>query len=277
MTDPRLYQIGTLAALLVYGMGWLEFDITPARAALILATALGTQKICDRLSASPAPFVSTSRSALISGLSLCLLLRTNDVALACLAAVITIAAKFLIRIRGKHVFNPTNGGIVAMLLLTSQVWVSPGQWGTAASFAFLMACAGMLVVSRAARSDVTIAFIACYGALVIGRSLYLGEPMTIPLHRLESGAFLLFSFFMISDPKTTPDSRPGRILFAALVAATAWYVQFRLFRTNGLLWSLAMWSIAVPIIDRLLPAARYEWAGPRRRPIPVFARAAKAA
>ena len=49
MTDPRLYQIGTLAALLVYGMGWLDFDITPLRAALILTTALGTQKICDWL------------------------------------------------------------------------------------------------------------------------------------------------------------------------------------------------------------------------------------
>jgi Na+-transporting NADH:ubiquinone oxidoreductase subunit NqrB len=277
MADPRLYQIGTLAALLVYGIGWLDFDITPGRAALILGTALATQKICDRLSGSTVAFASTSRSALISGLSLCLLLRTNYAWLACAAAVITIAGKFLIRIRGKHVFNPTNGGIVAMLLMTGQVWVSPGQWGTAAAFAFLMACAGMLVVTRAARSDVTIAFIACYSALVVGRSWYLGEPMTIPLHRLESGAFLLFSFFMISDPKTTPDSRAGRVLFAALVAATAWYVQFRLFRTNGLLWSLAIWSMAVPILDRLLPANRYQWTQPRSRPVPAPVPAARAA
>jgi len=42
----------------------------------------------------------------------------------------------------------------------------------------------------------------------------LGEPMTIPFHRLESGSLLLFTFFMISDPKTTPDSRIGRIAFA---------------------------------------------------------------
>ena len=277
MADPRLYQIVTLASLLVYGMGWLEFDITPGRVALILATVLGTQRMCDRLTGSTAPFASSARSALISGLSLCLLVRTNYALLACLAAVITIAGKFLIRVRGKHVFNPTNGGIAAMLLLTGHVWVSPGQWGTAASFAFLMACAGMLVVTRAARSDVTLAFIACYGGLVLGRSLYLGEPLTIPLHRLESGAFLLFSFFMISDPKTTPDSRAGRILFAALVAATAWYVQFRLFRTNGQLWSLAIWSMAVPILDRLIPAARYDWTQPRPRPIPAAVPAVHAA
>jgi Na+-translocating ferredoxin:NAD+ oxidoreductase RnfD subunit len=79
------------------------------------------------------------------------------------------------------------------------------------------------------------------------------------LHRLESGALLLFTFFMISDPKTTPDSRAGRVLFAALVAYGAWYVQFRLFRTNGLLWSLATVSLMVPLLDRVLPGSKYSW------------------
>jgi Na+-transporting NADH:ubiquinone oxidoreductase subunit NqrB len=258
MADPRLYQIGTLASLLVYGMGWLDFDITVARAALLLATVLATQAACDRWTSGPAAQVNV-RSALISGLSLCLLLRTNRTDLAILAAVVTIASKFVIRFRGKHVFNPTNGGLVAMMLLSTQVWVSPSQWGYAAFFGFLMACAGGIVVNRALRSDVTYAFIVFYAALLFGRSFYLGEPMTIPLHRLESGALLLFTFFMISDPKTTPNSRAGRILFGALVAYGAWYVQFRLFRTNGLLWSLAACSLAVPIIDWLLPASRYAW------------------
>lgn len=277
MADPRLYQIGTLAALLVYGMGWLDFDLTPVRAALILATALATQKVCDRLSGSTAPFASTSRSALISGLSLCLLVRSNVLALACLSSVIAIASKFLIKVHGKHVFNPTDGAIIALLLVTKQVWVSPGQWGAAAFFAFLMACAGSLVVTRAARADVSLAFIAAFSALVIGRSLYLGEPLALPLHRLQSGAFLLFSFFMISDPKTTPDSRAARMLFAALVASTAWYVQFRLFRTNGLLWSLAIWSLAVPLLDRVFPSARYQWTRPAVRPAPPHVSAARAA
>ena len=88
-----------------------------------------------------------------------------------------------------------------MMLLTGQVWVSPGQWGNVAFFAFLMACLGGLVVNRAARSDVTYAFIVFYMALVFGRSIWLGEPMAIPLHRLENGALLLFTFFMISDPQ----------------------------------------------------------------------------
>ena len=256
MADPRLYQIGVLSGLLVYGMGWLDFDITITRAALLLATVLVTQAVCDWFD-GPRP--ANVKSALISGLSLCLLLRTNDPLLAVVGGVVAIGGKFVFRYKRKHIFNPTNGGIVALLLATDQVWVSPGQWGSVAFFAFLMACLGGLVVNRASRSDVTYAFIAAYCLLVFGRSLYVGEPMTIPLHRLESGALLLFTFFMISDPKTTPDSRAGRVLFASLVALGAWYVQFRLFRTNGLLWSLAAWSLAVPLIDRLLPGDRYSW------------------
>jgi enediyne biosynthesis protein E5 len=258
MADPRLYQIGTLASLLIYGMGWLDFDITPGRVVLLLTTVLAMQWIGDRLTGGP-PFKSAARSALISGLSLCLLLRTNRSDLAVVAAIVTIAGKFLIRVDGKHVFNPTNSGIAAMLLLSHQVWVSPGQWGSAAFFAFLLACAGSLVVTRAARSDVTYAFIVFYCALLFGRSLYLGEPLGIPLHRLESGALVLFTFFMISDPKTTPDSRLGRVVFAALVAFVAWYVQFRLFRTNGLLWALAGCSTLVPLINRVAPGLRYAW------------------
>ena len=108
-----------------------------------------TQWACTRLANLPR---FDPRSALISALSLCLLLRTDDLAVAALGAIVAIASKFLIRVGKKHVFNPTNGGLVAMLLLTPAAWVSPGQWGNLAFFAFLMACLGGLVVNRAARA-----------------------------------------------------------------------------------------------------------------------------
>lgn len=256
MRDPRHYQIAMLAVLLAYGVTGLDFEISLAQAAATLATCLLTQYACTRLWKLPS---FDPRSALISGLSLCLLLRTNFLALVILTGFVTVASKFLLRIGKKHLFNPTNFGIVSVMAVTGQVWVSPGQWGNAAFFAFLMACLGGLVVNRAARSDVTYAFLISYLGLVFGRSVWLGEPMAIPLHRLQNGALLLFTFFMISDPKTTPDSRPGRLVFASLVAAGAWYVQFRMFRTNGLLWSLALASTIVPLIDWLLPGTRYNW------------------
>ena len=261
--DPRYYQIAILGALLAYGSAILDFDVSLPCAALLIGTAVVTQYACTIAWKLPA---FDARSALISGLSLCLLLRTNSLLIASAAAMVAVSSKFLIRIRGKHVFNPTNLGIVALMAATGNIWVSPGQWGNVAFFAFLMACLGGLVVNRAARSDVTVAFIASWTALVFARSVWLGEPLSIPIHRLENGALLLFTFFMISDPRTTPDSRAGRILFAILIALGGWYVQFRWFRTNGLLWSLACSSMLVPLIDWLLPGPRYAWVhAPRKR------------
>ena len=264
--DPRIWQISTLSGLLLYGVFVLDFEVHAIQAALILGTVLATQWVCTKVWRLPA---FDPKSALISGLSLCLLLRTNEWWIAFVAAFLSIAMKFVVRVRGKHVFNPTNGAIVACLVLGLPAWVSPGQWGNVAFFGFLMACCGGLVVNRAERSDVTYCFILFWCTLLFGRSWWLGEPMTIPLHRLQSGSLLLFTFFMISDPKTTPDSRYGRILFAALVAYGAYYVQFKMFRTNGLLWSLAGFSMLVPLIDLLLPGTRYEWA---KRAIPFAPR-----
>jgi len=255
--DPRIFQISALSGLLIYGLGWLDFEIGAEQALVMLGGVLLTQWICSRIWRLER---FDPRSALISGLSLCLLFRTSHLTLALAGAVIAIASKFVARFRGKHIFNPTNIGLVAMMLATDgAVWVSPGQWGNVAFFGFLLVCVGGLVVMRAGRADVTLAFLGVYLSLVIGRSLWLGEPMAIPLHRLQSGALLLFAFFMISDPRTTPDSCAGRILFATLVACGAWYVQFRLFRTNGLLWSLALFALSVPLIDWLLPGGRYRW------------------
>ncbi|HEX9272722.1 MAG TPA: RnfABCDGE type electron transport complex subunit D, partial [Candidatus Binatia bacterium] len=255
-SDPRYYQIAALFSLLIYGLGWLEFDIEWPQIVVSLATGLLTQYACTRILRVPA---FDARSPLISGLSLCLLLRTNSLLLAFLTAVVTILSKFVLKRGGKHIFNPTNFGIVAMMLLTSQVWVSPGQWGSKLYFAFFIACAGGMVIYRAARSDVTYAFLLAYVGIVFGRAFWLGDPWAIPLKQLQSGSLLLFAFYMISDPKTTPDSRIGRILFAIIVAAGAGYVQFGLYRSNGLLWSLTVCSVITPIIDRLLPGTKYEW------------------
>ena len=255
--DARLYQIAVLSSLLVYGVVRLDLEVRAPMAATLLATALLTQYACTRLWRLPA---FDPKSALISGLSLCLLLRTNSVPLAVTAAAVTIAGKFVIRWRGKHLFNPTNFGIVLLMLATGgKVWVSPGQWGSAALFGFLLACLGGLVVNRAARSDVTYAFLASYLGVVFGRALWLGQPLAIPLHQLASGGFLIFTFFMISDPRTTPDSRAGRILFALLVALGAGFVHFVLYRPNGLILSLFFLSPAVPLIDAILRGERYSW------------------
>jgi hypothetical protein len=256
--DPRLYQIASLLTLLLYGLLWLYFDISLLQIVVTLGTALLTQYAGTRFYNLPS---FDPRSPLISALSLCLLLRTNDLAVAALAAFIAIGSKFVIRWNDKHLFNPTNLALV-VVLASGLGWISPGQWGQVAWFGFLVVCLGGLVINRAARADVTLAFLAIYVGLLITRALRLGDPLTIPLHQIESGALLIFAFFMISDPKTTPDSRTGRIVFALIVALVALYVQFGLFRPNSPLWGLIACAPFVPLIDHLLPGQRYDWSKP---------------
>ena len=130
---------------------------------------------------------------------------------------------------------------------------------------------GALVGARAARADVTLAFLTFYVGLLFTRSIWLGDPPTIPLHQIESGALLIFAFFMISDPKTTPDSRHGRIVYALIVALAAIYIQFGLFKPNGPLLGLIACAPLVPLLDRFLPGLRYNWSQPTigRSPKPV--------
>ena len=265
--DPRLYQIGALSSLLLFGLIALDLEIRLAPALVILATALATQYGLGRWR-NLARF--DARSPLISALSLCLLLRTDSLALAAAAALLAISSKFLIRWRGKHVFNPANFGIVSLLLVTDGAWVSPGQWGSLAVLAFGILCLGILVLNRARRSETTITFLVVYVALVLGRALWLGDPLAIALHQLQSGALLIFAFFMISDPKTTPDSRLGRVLYALLVALGAFLVQFALYEPNGAIWTLFVAAPLVPLLDSLLEGRRYRWErAARREPEPL--------
>jgi len=244
-----------LSALLAYGVWGLDFHLGAPHIAAVIGAALGTQWLCSVLWRLPA---YDPLSALISGIGLCTLLRTNGVLPAMLAAALAIASKFFLRWRGKHLYNPTNLALVVMLV-TGTGWISPGQYGHVAFVALAMVCMGLMVVSRAGRSDVTLAFLVAYAGVLFGRSLWLGEPLTIPVHRLQSGLLLQFAFNMISDPRTTPDSRAGRLVFGTLVALGAGLVQFGLFRTNGPVWSLAACTPLVPLLDRWLPGRRHQW------------------
>ena len=293
--DPRLYQIVALSALLVAGLTGFGFEVPPSHVVVTLTSVLAVQWLAPRLRwpsrrigplRAPAAHASPPsfewKSALISGLSLCLLLRARHPAWMALAALIAVGSKFALRVPRvggggyKHVLNPTNGAIVILLAAGAPVWVSPGQWGHHLPLVFAGAAFGALVVIRSARGDVTLAFLAAWAALLFTRAEWVGQSWRAPVHQLENGSLVLFAFHMISDPKTTPDSRAGRIVFACLVALGAATVQFVLFRTNGLLWSLAACSLVVPWLDRVLPGRGFEWSAPGTGATPTEVRHAEA-
>ena len=267
LKDPRYYQIAVLSSLVIFGVVGLDFGIRWSDALLIVTTALSVQYLGGKITGL-ARF--DPLSPLITSLSLTLLFRTDLAALAVLAACIAIGSKFLIRIHGKHIFNPANFAIVTLMLSSDHAWISSGQWGSAAIGAFALACLGFIVLTRARRAETTIMFLIAYAALMFGRSVWLGDPLAIPMHQLQNGALLIFAFFMISDPKTTPDTRIGRVLYATLVAGVAYIIQFVFYEPNAPVLALIVCAPVVPVIDAIFRGQIYRWDLPRGIPGGVY-------
>ena len=254
--DARLYQIAFQAVLLTVGVLVRDFALDPRQMLLTFAAGLVTQWLW--LKALDLEHKG-ALSALITCFGLSLLLRSDTLWVHPLAAVIAISAKFLLRVNGKHVFNPANLGVIVALVLLPGAWVSPGQWGNDVALAGWFVALGGLVTQRARRWDISWVFLAAWLGLVAMRVLWLGQPWTIFLHQFTNGGLLLFAFFMISDPMTIPNRRSARIGYAILVAALAFAWQFALFRTSGLLWALFLASPLVPLIDWRWPGEKFNW------------------
>ncbi|MEL7486415.1 MAG: RnfABCDGE type electron transport complex subunit D [Pseudomonadota bacterium] len=260
--DPRLFQIAALTSLLLFGLTARAFEIPLLHIAAIFGAAIATQAAGAMLHAIKIDL----RSPVITALSLTLLLRADSAWPLAAAAAIAIGSKFLLRINDKHIFNPANIGIVAMTLTTNAAWTTPGQWGTAVWLAALMAGAGFFVAYRAARLDVPLIFLGAFATLIIARALYLGDPLSIPVLRLQNGALVLFAFFMISDPKTTPDGAIARAAFSIGAAMLAYFFIYHRHELDGLFYALAIATIARPALDALQPARRHQWGdAPRPR------------
>ena len=259
MGDPRGAQIAVLSGLIAWGSLGLEFGFGWEHTLATIGTALVVQALGSAWHGER----FEPRSALISALSLILLLRSAHLGLFVAAAAIAVGSKFVFRAGGRHVFNPTNLAIVALLLLTDEAWVSSGQWGSEALAAATIAAAALWVLPRV-RGDVTIAFLSIWSALLVGRALWLGDPLAIPLHQLSNGTLFVFAAFMLSDPRTIPNARAGRLLFAGIVAGAAYVGRFVFFEPNALLYSLAGAALLVPLIDRWLPGSEFRWPGSSR-------------
>lgn len=255
LADPRHYQFIVLSSLILLGTFHFAFQLPWWHVVACIGSTVGTQAVADKLIGRKFDV----RSPLISALSLTLLLRTGSVTLSIAAGVLAIGSKYLIRWKGKHIFNPANFGLVVLSFIFTGAWISPGQWGTAPIFALFLLGMGGIVTGKAKRWDVSLTLLASYAALLFGRALWLGDPLSIPVHQLQSGALLIFAFFMISDPKTTPDARLGRVIYAVMVAILGFTIQFAFYNAAGIILALILTAPIVPLIDKLLPAGRYQW------------------
>lgn len=188
-------------------------------------------------------------------------IRQGSLTAACvLAGCISIGSKYLLQYRKKHLFNPSAFGIVATILLTGRAWISPGQWGNDIVAISGICCLGCIVVTKVQKLDVSIAFLTTYSLLLFVRQiLYLGWPLDFLKQSVTTGSLLLFSFFMISDPKTAPDHTTARIIWAMLTGILAFYLTAFKFINAAPVWALVLSAPVVPLLDKIFIARKFQW------------------
>ena len=281
--DPRDYQILFLSLFLVLGIGTRDWTVRPDLILVLMVTCLLTQwvmisiwsypkeKILNLLtkkqnsseknnSFSASSLKATSlKSAIITALGLSLLLRADHYTTMLLAGSLAILSKFLFQVERKHFFNPANFGIIAALTLTNDAWVSPGQWGDDGWYALLFAGTGGMVLKRVGRWDTTAAFLVTYIVLEAIRNLWLGWTWDVFFHRLMSGSLLLFALFMITDPRSIPNARSSRLVWAGCIAVLFFILRNQFFVSTAIFWALFALSPLSVFLDFIWSAPRFSW------------------
>ena len=146
------------------------------------------------------------------------------------------------------------------MLLTHKAWISPGQWGSDAMLLFIVGLLGLAVLLRVKRLDTALAFFGTFCALSFSRSvIYQGWPLDFFFHQFTSGTLLLFTFFMITDPVSTPSNKIARIVWAVLVGALAFYLQAFKWVNGAPVWALFFLSPLTILFDKLFKGELFSW------------------
>ncbi|WP_258958983.1 RnfABCDGE type electron transport complex subunit D [Paenibacillus tyrfis] len=195
-------------------------------------------------------------SAIISGIGLSLLLSSYLVWPYVLAAVLAIVMKYVIRIGGSHVFNPNNIAIVFLLFVLPQYAVStPKQWTNGIDVMILILVLGFIAAGAAKRLDTVLAFVLSFVLFAALRHYLFGEPLYYAFGPMLGASFQLFTFFMITDPKTTAPRPAARMTAAFLIAFVD--ALFRLQAiTNSLFYAAFIVTVLYGIPYRLISLKR---------------------
>ncbi|MBD2292983.1 RnfABCDGE type electron transport complex subunit D [Anabaena sphaerica FACHB-251] len=255
--DIRDYQILFLSLFLILGIGTRDWTLRPELILIAIATCLVTQSILSLVITKEANI--NLRSPLITSLGLSLLLRADHGTTMVLAAATAIGSKFVFQTGDKHFFNPANFGIISALALTPDAWVSPGQWGEEWWYGLLFAGTGGMILQRVGRWDTTAAFLGAYSLLEAVRNIWLGWTWDVYLHRLMSGSLILFALFMVTDPRSIPNSPIGRIVWAVCIAIVTFILRNYFFLSTAVFWALFALAPLTILIDNLWFAPRFAW------------------
>jgi enediyne biosynthesis protein E5 len=165
-------------------------------------------------------------SAYITGISVGILLRSPAWWTYALCAALSITSKYALRFRNRHIWNPSNFGICAMLFLASDSVAGLSiQWGNNFASLIVIWVLGSLILWRARRFNITATYVASFIALSFLRARITGDPWQSEISPITGPMYQLFIFFMITDPKTTVRSRTGQTVVAVMIAVVEFFMR----------------------------------------------------
>lgn len=204
---------------LILVVGQLTFGMLESwsRTFLAIGVCIVCEVVLGRLLLGKFPYLA---SAYISGISVGILIRSPFVWPYALCAALSIMSKYVLRWRDRHLWNPSNFGVSAMLFLYPAAVASLSiQWGNSIWPMAIIWCLGSLIVMRLKRFHICLTYVVTFLVLAYVRCLITGKPYGASIAPLTGPMYQLFVFFMITDPKTTVRSTWGQCLVAVLIAA----------------------------------------------------------
>lgn len=209
---PPLF-ITTILVVGHFAYGILE---SYERTALAIVAALVTELVLGRI------FLGkwlNLASAYISGISVGILVRSPALWPFALCSVISIMSKYVLRVKGRHLWNPSNFGICVLLFLAPEtVAALTIQWGNFVWPLLVIWILGSVIIWRAKRIHISVTYVLSFFAFAFLRSWITGDPWRSEISPITGPMYQLFVFFMITDPKTTVKSVKWQCIVVFLVA-----------------------------------------------------------
>ncbi len=199
------------------------------------------------------------QSAYVSGLSLTLLIKPQGDALwpFVLGGFLAIASKYVLQLRGNHLWNPTNFAIVTLLLAApSRISVLSHQFGNDLLTNLVIWCFGLAITTRVKVVHITLTYVASFLVVNALRSALLGQPLAPEIAPITGPMYQLFIFFMITDPRTVVRSRRWQMAVAVIIAVAEALIRF----ASDQAWPLPVaFNAAPPLVALALVGPVAKW------------------
>jgi enediyne biosynthesis protein E5 len=215
--DHRYLAPALITCVLLAGQLSFGFLESWSRTFLAIATAIIVELVVTRVLYGKWPHLA---SAYISGISVGILVRSPAFWPYALCSAISIVSKYVLRVDGRHIWNPTNFGVVAMLVLAPDTVAGLSvQWGNTLLPMVIVWMFGTVILWMVGRIHITLVYVASFVLFAALRAQLTGHPFLSEVAPITGPMYQLFIFFMITDPKTTAGPKWAQSLVAFLVAA----------------------------------------------------------